>query len=356
MNIVVEEADPLAYTDDLLTLFARVGKPRSQEWFEWYYEDKGYGPPTSWILHQKGGRRVVGLVSVVRRRMRFRGRSLVTGLIGNMLLDPDARKGFGFRHIARVLRLVPRQQNLDLLLAINPNDAASKLARAYRYANLGTWRVCVHVHRSRQWLKAKLRWPGVVVSPVVDVAARMQRAFAGRPAANLHQLEVRQLGGRELDTLSPEDWLSNPDQITGEISSRLLQRQFVNYPGVSHEFFAQYLAGSGRPVGLVVTTTDALSRRALIRHVITDYGYLSEADAILAVVRSNADKWGICRLDIVEGSRVCDSLKRSGFLLPPLSKKTHTAPLMATWRRDHDLAADFARPESWTMFQGFNDV
>ncbi len=54
MQVVIEEVDPLTCIDELLELFKRGGKPKTREFFEWYYEDKGFGAPLSWVLREKG--------------------------------------------------------------------------------------------------------------------------------------------------------------------------------------------------------------------------------------------------------------------------------------------------------------
>ena len=171
------------------------------------------------------------------------------------------------------------------------------------------------------------------------------------------KFEVRKLSTRQIEGLSFNSWKTSPGQFMGEITSQLLSRHFVGYPGKQHDVFGLFPADSDRAVGVVVTEPDDSRDRALIRHAATDHRYLTEVQAIQAVARSNRKKWGAWRVDALESSKVAAELIRTGFLEAPTFLTTNeSVSLMAYWRPDHELVAEFMKPANWSLFQGFNDV
>ena len=356
MQVVIEEVDPLICIDELLELFKRGGKPKTREFFEWYYEDKGFGAPLSWVLREKGSGRVVGLNSAVFRRLRFGEHTLTAAVGGNLLVDKDARKTIGALRLVRTAMLLVKSGRADVGLVIRPNPAAERLIKGCRFQTIGAWRTCVQVFRSRRWLRDKLGLPAAAISPFVDFAATVRRTVQRHLTRDLSDFHVRKLGTGDIANLSFNSWQSAPGRFVGELSSRFLVRQFAMSPEIRHDILGVYHSDLEQPAAIIVAICYESKGKVEICYAGADRRYLSETEAILAFVQSAQKEWGIQRIDALEASDVYKEAASAGFVQVPVSKKHPPPAFMACWRPDHEFAAEYACPENWSLFQGINDV
>ncbi len=348
---IVEPCDVTRHRNEIISLFQREGKARFADRFEWYYGAQGEEPPRSWVLRNEQGK-IFGLCSVTTRFLRYGHECIKAGVAGNLIVDRTSGHYLGAFSLVRAMMSLVEDGEIAILLG-SPNTLSQPVFHRMGFQVIDLWESRAMIYRSQALLRARFGIRGMLISPLIDLGAAARRLLSSRSLPDCSAFRLREIHENELQSLQLDEWRMPQDSFVIHATSNYLFRRFLRDPVTPCNLFS-VLNESGEPCAYLAC------RRSGNRVVVADSAVnterISYTTAIACLCRQleaqNSGVW----VTTLRSSPLSSELSSCGFVTIRSRKRGSFAPLVGYWLPKHPLSEAFARPASWNLFPGFNDV
>ena len=335
------ELDPADHRDSLLRLFHRNGMPGFDTVFDWHYSPDSCRS-RSWALKDTGSDDFIGFISVFKRTITFGDQVLRAGCPANLIVDAEARSIGAVVSLIRQTQNLVRTQELDLLIGFG-NEFSDRLMERMGYRHINGWQYQHLMQRPQEKLRSLFGWPGVLVSPLVQVWTRW--SLRQRPAER--GFDVLRASKKDVQELEVSKWKSRSMFSTAYELSDLAWRFLDDPKKKCSLLFVRDASGS---VGAYAALHES-SGSAVIFDLRSDVNRLSDTTAVSLIVHA-LPGCDTISLPITAASQLAIELRSLGFIP---GRRAHQ-PVRAFWLDEHPLARDLSRAENWALFPGYFDV
>lgn len=351
LSWLVEPCDVTRHRSEIVSLFEREGKARFADRFEWYYRSEGQEAPLSWTLLNEHGE-ISGLSSVTKRTLMYGGKIVKAGISGNLIVDRGRGLYLGAFSLVRAMMSLVENGELDILLGC-PNRLSQPVFQRMGFRSIDTWESKAMIYRSRPWLRVRFGGVGTLVSPIIDLAAAGRRVFSRHSLTSCRGFQLMKMNERDLDELRLATWEVPTRQFVLSPTADYLFWRFLRDPVTPCDLLA-VLKPSGEPCAYLACRH--LGNRIVVADCAVDTDRISYCTAIACLCRElEAQNSGIW-VTTLRSSPLSSELSSYGFVTIPSRRSSSFSPLVGYWLPKHPLSEVFARPASWNLFPGFNDV
>lgn len=317
-SVEIVRANPLDHAAGIKELFVTHERPEFPEFFDRAYPSAVESGGGSWIGFDAAGHPVLHIARF-RQRFAFGDRTLVGGLLGNLMAAKSHRTGVPALSLMRRLVADSRAEGEIDFLYGDPNAPARVLCKAVGLLPIGTLRRFVLPLADRRWY--------------VDTAIRAYRAIVRlrgpwrRVAAAAHAAD-------RYDTRSLERPAGSAPTLRPFRPDALYRQRLAGYPSTSDRWFTLHWRNASRPSSaavLVRTSGDGVARLVSVSRDPS-----MPMSAIIPPIARALRRAGSIRLSIstLEDTRFAGELKRAGF-----RAREDNVPLVALAFTDAGAAA-----------------